>query len=235
MSALSSDVVMAIQNANLFQDLNEQLLKNKNLFLQTVFALSSAIEAKDQYMQGHTERVTRYALVIAHNLMRSNQVIVDNLKVIDKVTDADIKKFLENLRISAMLHDIGKIGIPEAILNKKLELNDLEREEIKKHTYIGAKILSEVNEFYEPVLGVKHHHERYDGTGYPEGLAGEKIPFIARIISVADAYDAMTTDRPYRVALTKEKALLIIEAGKSKQFDASIVDAFLLAYKKGEI
>jgi HD-GYP domain-containing protein (c-di-GMP phosphodiesterase class II) len=215
---------MAIQNARLFQDLDEQLLKNKNLFLQTVFALSSAIEAKDLYTQGHTERVTHYSLTVA-----------TELKSMDKINGMDTKRFFENLRISSLLHDIGKIGIPEAILNKKDELSEEEREQIKRHPLIGARILSEVDEFYEPILGVKYHHERYDGTGYPDGLKGEEIPLIARVIAVADTFDAMTTHRPYRTSLPKEEVISIIQKESCRQFDPAIVEAFLSACKKGGI
>ena len=224
LSVLSSDVVMAIQNANLFQGLNEQLLKNKNLFLQTVFALSSAIEAKDRYTQGHTERVTHYALAVA-----------TELKATDKIYGIDSGKLFEDLRIAALLHDIGKIGIAESILNKNGSLDEDEREEMHKHPHIGAKILSEVSEFYEPILGVKHHHENYDGTGYPDALKGENIPFIARIISIADTFDAITSNRSYRAALSREEAMRLISEQSGKQFDPVVVEAFLNACKKGLI
>lgn len=224
LSVLSSDVVMAIQNASLFQSLNQQLLKNKKLFLQTVFALSSAIEAKDPYTQGHTERVTRYALALA-----------TELKATGKIYRTDADKFFEDLRIAALLHDIGKIGIAESILNKNGLFDEEERKEMQKHPYIGAKILSEVNEFYESILGVKHHHEKYDGTGYPDGLKGESIPFIARIISIADTFDTITSNRSYRQTLSRQEAIKLISEQSGKQFDPVIVEAFLNACKKGQI
>ena len=223
MSALASDTVMAIQNARFFQDLNEQLNKNNRLFLQTALALSSAIEAKDHYTQGHTERVTYYSSIIALEL-----------KAMGRIPKAE-KNLFENLRISALLHDIGKIGIPEKILNKPGFLDEEERKEMNKHPLIGANILGKIDEFHEPILGVKYHHERYDGSGYPEGLKNEEIPFIAQIISVADTFDAMTTDRPYRKGLTKEEAICEIEKGKDKQFNSIIADAFLNACRKGKI
>ena len=223
LAALSSDTVMAIQNAKFFQDLNEQLNKNNRLFLQTALALSSAIEAKDHYTQGHTERVTYYSSIIALEL-----------KAMGKIPPNE-NNLVENLRISSLLHDIGKIGVPEKILNKAGFLDDEERKEMNKHPLIGANILGKVDEFHEPILGVKYHHERYDGSGYPEGLKGDQIPFIAQIISVADAYDAMTTDRPYRKGLTKEAAIREIEKEKNKQFNALIADAFLSAFRKGKI
>jgi HD-GYP domain-containing protein (c-di-GMP phosphodiesterase class II) len=224
LSVLSSDVVMALQNANLFQSLNDQLFKNKNLFLQTIFALSSAIEAKDPYTQGHTERVMRYALVVAAEL-----------KNMGKIYKEDPDKLFEDLRAAALLHDIGKIGIAESILNKKSVLSDDETKEMQKHPYIGAKILSEVNEFYGTILGVKHHHENYDGTGYPDALAGESIPFIARIISIVDTFDAMTSQRPYRNALPRENAISLIANESGKQFDPVVVEAFLSVCNKGKL
>ena len=224
LSVLSSDVVMAIQNARLFQDLDDQLLKNKKLFLQTVFALSQAIEAKDHYTQGHTERVTHYALILA-----------EELKLLGGISGMNAKKFFENLRISSLLHDIGKIGVPEAILNKNGQLEEWERKEINKHPLVGAGILNKIDEFYEPLVGVKYHHERYDGSGYPEGLKEDKIPLVARIIAVADTFDAMTTDRPYRKGMSRDEAMRVIEKEKNKQFDPAIVEAFLIACRKGAI
>ena len=224
LSVLSSDVVMSIQNAGLFQDLNKQLLKNKDLFLQTVFALSSAVEAKDPYTQGHTERVTHYALMVAAEL-----------KTTGKIYERDADKLFEDLRIAALLHDIGKIGVAESILNKIGVLDEDERKEMQKHPYIGAKILSEVHEFYEPTLGVKHHHEKYDGTGYTDALKGENIPFIARVICIADAFDAITSNRSYHQALSREEAIRLICEDSDKQFDPVIVKAFLNACEKGQI
>jgi HD-GYP domain-containing protein (c-di-GMP phosphodiesterase class II) len=224
MSVLSSDVVMAIRNAQLFQDMNKQFLKNRNLFLQTVFALSSAIEAKDNYTQGHTERVTKYSLIIA-----------TELNTMGKIPGTNIKRFFEDLRISSLLHDIGKIGISETILNKEGVLDERDRQEMNKHPLIGANILSKVDELHEPLSGVKYHHERFDGNGYPEGLKGEEIPLIARIIAVVDAFDAITTDRSYRKGFSREEAVRLIEKEKGKQFDPVVVDALLGLFKKGKI
>jgi len=224
LSVLSSDAVMAIQNANLFQDLNEQLLKNKELFLQTVFALSSAIEAKDPYTQGHTERVTHYALAVALELKETGRIY-----------GIDHERLFDNLRTAALLHDIGKIGIAESILNKEGALTEDERKEMQRHSDIGAKILSGVNGFYEPILGVKYHHEKYDGTGYPDALKGQNIPFIARIISIADTFDAITSTRSYRKALSRQEAVELISEQSGKQFDPVIVEVFLNVCKKGKI
>jgi HD-GYP domain-containing protein (c-di-GMP phosphodiesterase class II) len=224
LSVLSSDVVMAIQNAWFFQDLNTQLQINKKLFLQTVEALATAIDAKDKYTLGHTERVSHYSLVVAEEMKNMKRDIFK-----------DWDKFIQNLRIASLLHDIGKIGVSEEILNKKTSLTVRERREIQKHPLVGFLILKQVDEFQEPMGGVKHHHERYDGGGYPDGIRGRKIPLIAQIISVVDTFDAMTTDRPYRKGLSDEEAAKVIKENRGKQFSPIIVDAFLRAYKQGKI
>ena len=219
LSVLSSDIVMAIKNASLFEDLKVQLSTNKKLFLNTVTALANAIEAKDKYTIGHTARVVQYSLDIARRL-------------IHHAHHSTGKSIEEDLRIAALLHDIGKIGIPESILNKQLSLTEEERNLINQHPMIGVDILSPVSEFSSIIAGVKYHHERYDGKGYPEKLAGDNIPLIAAIISVADTYDAMTTDRPYRKALSHEQAVNEIRQNSGKQFNPKVVEAFLRAFGK---
>jgi len=218
LSVLSSDVVMAIKNAWLIEDLNHQLQINKRLFLQTVSALASSIEAKDEYTKGHTDRVLRYSLAIAGSLQRTKKI-------------SDWNKFLEDLKIAALLHDIGKIGIPEPILNKQSALSKQERKIVNQHPQIGARILESIEEFKEASLGVRHHHERYDGSGYPLHLKGRKIPLIASVIALADAFDAMIIDRPYSKALSLKKALGEIKRNRGKHFSPKIVDAFLRVYK----
>lgn len=214
LSVLASDVVMAIQNAWLFEDLNAQLNINKKLFLSTVSAFATAIEAKDKYTMGHTERVVRYSLAIA--------------KYLNQDDSASFKKdFTETLRIAALLHDIGKIGIPEEILNKKSVLDNTEKQFISKHPLVGAEILKHISEFDEVITGVKYHHERYDGSGYPSGLSGSEIPITAMIIAVADSFDAMMTDRPYRNALSRQEAIEEIKQNSGKQFAPVVVDAFV--------
>lgn len=215
LSILASDVVMAVKNAMLIEDLNRQLDVNKKLFLSTVAALATVIEAKDKYTRGHTQRVVEYASKIADNLCLTE---IENCQ-----------KFKENLSISALLHDIGKISVPERILNKKGFLNAREKEYVYRHPLTGEEILAPIKEFEDILVGVKYHHERYDGHGYPSQLKGDKIPLIAAIIAVADSYDAMTTDRPYRRALTKDEALREIKRNRGKQFNPKIVDAFLKA------
>jgi len=217
LSVLSTDIVMSLKNAWLFEDLNYQIQKNKDLFLQTVLALASSIEAKDRYTRGHTERVVKYSLAIA-----------DVLKKYIKIQNYD--KFKEDLRISALLHDIGKIGVPERILNKKKPLNVKDIEYIRKHPVIGADILEKIKDFKDIVLAVKHHHERYDGKGYPDGLKNKKIPLLASIIAIADAFDAMTTDRPYRKAFSLKEAVKEIKRNRKRQFSPLVVDSFLKAF-----
>lgn len=224
LSVLSSDVVMAIQNAWYFQDLKRELKKNKQLFLQTVRALTTAIEAKDRYTFGHTERVTKYSLAIAKQIKKAKRMPWEKWKV-----------FRESVKIAAFLHDIGKIGIPKNVLNKKGRLNKKEWEMIKQHPLIGASILEKVKRFNEPILGVKYHHERFDGKGYPKGLKKNNIPLIAQVLSVADSFDAMTSNRPYRKALDASKAVNIINKNSSKQFSSLTVNAFLKAFKSGVI
>jgi len=221
LSVLASDVVMAIRNAWLFEDLNKQLDKNKKLFLNTVIAFATAIEAKDKYTSGHTERVVEYSLIIA--------------KVLSKTDSRISSEFIENLRVAALLHDIGKIGIPEEILNKKGILTGEEKEFIFEHPLIGANILNPIGEFKEIIVGVKYHHERWDGKGYPFGLKGEETPLIAAIIAVADSYDAMTTDRPYKKALSREDALKEIKRNSGKQFNPRVVGAFVEAFEGNKI
>lgn len=212
--ALASDVAMAIRNAQLFRELELELEKNKRLFIHTTIALAAAIDAKDHYTHGHTARVTSLSLDIAKRFAQKNKKIFEG-------------KFMENLHIAGLLHDIGKIGIPESILNKEGPLDEQEREKMKEHPLVGAAILQPIRELEQAILGVKYHHEKYDGTGYPEGLKGEQIPLIASIISVADTFDAMTTDRPYRRGLSKEATIEEIKRVSGKQFNPDVVASFI--------
>lgn len=221
-SALASDVAMAIRNAELFEDLKREAERNRNLFIQTTIALGSAIEAKDAYTHGHTERVTKYALAVARQMEANG-------------TAEFPPKFFENLYIAGLLHDIGKIGVPESILCKQDKLTPQEYEIMKTHTTRGAEILSPLTGFEECINGVKYHHERYDGAGYPDGLKGESIPMVAAIIAVADTFDAITTDRSYRKGLSKEIAIAEIQKYSGKQFNPRPVRAIVELYHKGEL
>jgi HD-GYP domain-containing protein (c-di-GMP phosphodiesterase class II) len=155
--------------------------------------------------------------------------IAENLEMPDV---DDYKNFKENLIVAALLHDIGKIGVPEKVLNKKTFLNTKEWEFIHKHPMLGIDILHPIREYEDAISGIKYHHERYDGKGYPFNLKGEEIPLIASIIAVADAFDAMTSERPYRKAMTVKQAVNEIMKNKGKQFNPSVVDAFLRAQKR---
>jgi len=223
LSVLASDVVMALKNAWLIEDLSRQIDINKRLLFQTVAALASSIEAKDKYTIGHTERVANYCLAIAYALKKREKI-------------EGWEKFLENLKIAALFHDIGKIGIPESILNKEVALNEEEKKIIQSHPLIGANILNHIEEFRQALEGVKYHHEKHDGSGYPYHLKGRKIPLIASIIALADTFDAMITDRPYRKGMPQDKAIEEIRKVRGVQFAPHVVDAFLKIYhSKGKL
>ncbi len=213
-TALASNVAMAIRNAQLFKELELELEKKRQLFMRTTIALAAAIEAKDHYMHGHTTRVTNLSLEIARKISQKNKKPFN-------------EKTLEDIQIASLLHDIGKIGVPEYILNKEGPLTKDERDTINEHPLIGVAILKSIKELDNSLLGVKYHHEKYDGSGYPEGLRGDQIPMIASIISVADSFDAMTSNRPYRYQLSKPDAIAEIKNLTGKQFDPRVTGAFL--------
>lgn len=221
-AALASDVAMAIRNARLFEDLKNEADRSRNLFIQTTLALGSAIEAKDSYTHGHTERVTKYAVAIAR-------------KMADMQLFLPPPKFFENLYIASILHDIGKIAVPESILLKRGRLTPEEFQVIRTHPLRGAEILANIRDFDGCVAGVKHHHEHYDGSGYPDGLKGGDIPVIAAVIAVADVYDAMTSDRPYRKGLNNEHAITEIHNYSGVWFDPKVVRAFEALIDQGDI
>jgi len=207
--SLADQVAIAIDNANLYKDLQEA-------FLGTAGALGDAIEAKDAYTAGHTRRVLSYSLAMGKQLQLPSSE-------------------LDNLKLAALLHDIGKIGIEDSILRKPGKLDDAERRRMEEHTVIGPKIVDHVKQLRKIVPGIMHHHEEYDGTGYPKGLKGEKIPLIARVIAAADCFDAMTTDRPYRKGLSVQTALDELQKMIGTQFDGNVVAAFVRAYEAGDL
>ncbi|MEN2985167.1 MAG: HD-GYP domain-containing protein, partial [Thermodesulfovibrionaceae bacterium] len=198
--ALASQVAVAVENAKLYNELKET-------FYEIVFALADTIEKRDPYTGGHTKRVMDYSLLIGIEMGLS-------------------KKELEDLKLAAILHDIGKIGIRDVILLKEGKLNEEEYQIIKNHTIYGAEILEHIRQLKDIVPGVKYHHEKIDGSGYPEGLKEEEIPLIARIIAVADTFDAITTDRSYRKGLPISVAVEELKKKAGVQFDSQVVEAF---------
>ncbi len=206
-SSLSNAFLHSLVNIK-NEELNKTYEQLKNRYLDTIEALRLVVDAKDIYTCGHSERVSQLAMKIGKSL---------------KLNEADI----EILRVSGLFHDIGKIGTADDILSKRQKLNREEYEEIKKHPSKGANILSAVSMFQEAVPIVKCHHERIDGTGYPRGLRGEEIPYLAKIISIADSFDAMCSDRSYRCSLTEEQAKEQLIQGAGTQFDREIVFAAL--------
>ncbi|MFQ3592985.1 MAG: HD domain-containing phosphohydrolase [Gemmataceae bacterium] len=199
--ALAANVSMGIECATL-------LRKQRELFLETITILAQAVEMRDQYTGGHTYRVTTYSVMLAEHMKMSS-------------SDIDL------IRIGTPLHDIGKIGIDDAILRKPDKLTNEEFEVMKTHTIKGAEILETIGDLKHIIPIVRNHHERWDGRGYPDGLAGEAINPLARVVALADAFDAMTSDRPYRKGLPPEVAFAEIEKMAGKQFDPVLAAGFL--------
>ncbi len=198
------------------EDLKRAAEENRALFLGSIQMLAGAVDEKDPYTRGHSDRVTRYSLMIGKEL---------NLPA----------AFMETLQISAQLHDVGKIGIEDRILKKPGALTAEEFEVMKTHTTKGANILRPVTQLAEMLPGIELHHEALDGRGYPYGLQGEQIPLLARVIAVADTFDALTTNRPYQHAHTPEEALKIIQSLAGKRLDPVPVAALMAVYGRGEI
>ncbi|MDH7499759.1 MAG: HD-GYP domain-containing protein [candidate division NC10 bacterium] len=196
-----NQIAAAIENARLYEDL-------KSSYLSSVQSLALALEAKDPYTRGHSERVTAYAVQIAEEMKMGQEV-------------------KEALQCAGLLHDLGKIGLEERILHKPASLEAAEYEIVKRHPLIGAHILHPISFFEKELFLIRYHHECFDGTGYPDGLSAEEIPLAARILKVADSYDAMTSDRPYRSSLPFEQARAELVAKAGKQFDPLVVKAFL--------
>jgi HD-GYP domain-containing protein (c-di-GMP phosphodiesterase class II) len=198
------------------EDLKRAAEENRALFLGSIQMLAGAVDEKDPYTRGHSDRVTRYSLMIGKEM---------NLPA----------PFMETLQISAQLHDVGKIGIEDRILKKPGALTAEEFEVMKTHTTKGANILRPVTQLAEMLPGIELHHEALDGRGYPYGLKGEQIPLLARVIAVADTFDALTTNRPYQNAHTPEEALKIIQNLAGKRLDPEPVAALMAVYGRGEI
>ncbi len=207
---------MSSELEHFVEDLKRAAEENRALFLGSIQMLAGAVDEKDPYTRGHSDRVTRYSLMIGKEMK----------------LDAT---FLETLQISAQLHDVGKIGIEDRILKKPGALTAEEFEVMKTHTTKGANILRPVTQLAEMLPGIELHHESLDGRGYPYGLKEDQIPLLARVIAVADTFDALTTNRPYQTAHTPEQALQIIQNLAGKRLDPQAVAALLAVYARGEI
>jgi len=205
LETLSHQVAIAIENSRLYADL-------KKGFFDTVEALAESIEKKDRYTGGHTKRVVYYSMCVAKYMDLSHEQ-------------------LEQVHLAAILHDVGKIGVEDSILKKQAPLTKEEWVVMKSHPEQGYDIMSRVEGLKDVMGGVRYHHERWDGKGYPLGLQGEEIPLIARIIAVADTYDAMVSTRPYRKGLDPQVAYDEIVLHSGSQFDPRVVNAFIEAFR----
>jgi putative nucleotidyltransferase with HDIG domain len=219
--AITSHLATALHNRLLFQNLNQQLLENKKLYEDmrliyhdTIQAFAAAIDAKDAYTKNHSYRVACYVVAVGRELGWDEHRI-------------------EGLYVAGLLHDVGKIVLNIDLLNKERPLTDEDIREIKKHPNLSYDIISKINFPWEDVIEiVRHHHERLDGTGYPDCLNDESLSEGARILALADAFDAMTTDRPYREKLSLVDALDELIKCRNTQFDSHIIDAFCRVLEK---
>lgn len=204
--------IKSVSQMNEIKRINDELSdtyeKLEQAYMESIQTVRYTVEAKDTYTRGHSDRVSEYSVLIGKKL---------------GLNEEDIRR----LRIGGLFHDIGKIGVPDSILQKNGKLSDDEYSEIKNHPTIGVHILSSASMFQDILPIVKHHHERYDGRGYPSQLKGEDIPYLARIAAVADAFDAMTSRRVYRDSLPIDVVITEIEKNKGTQFDPNIAEAFL--------
>jgi putative nucleotidyltransferase with HDIG domain len=207
---------MAANIEALVRKLKQALRQNQELFLETIRTLAAAIDAKDPYTRGHSERVSSYSMAISRHLGLNQEEVF-------------------RVHIAAILHDVGKLGVRESILNKPGGLSDEEFEVMRQHPSIGAQIMSPIRMLKDIIPGIRNHHETWDGTGYPDGLESEEIPMVARIIGVADTFDAMTTTRPYQQAMTLDYVLNKMRSMSGSRFDPVVVEAFLAAVEAGDI
>ena len=203
----------AVSNAklhNMVQEKNEQMQRN---YMELIHAMRRVVDFKDHYTRGHSDRVSFYAYQLAHHIGKDDT-------------------FCEHVRVAGLFHDMGKISIPDEVLLKSSSLTDQEFEIIKSHSANGAELLSGLSQFQHILPAVRAHHERIDGTGYPDHLRGDEIPEEARLIAVVDAFDAMTSNRQYRNAVVFQRASEELERSKGKQLDGQLVDAFLSLIQK---
>ncbi len=198
---IANHAAVALDNATLYHDL-------ENLFVGIAWSFAAALDAKSPWTAGHSKRVTQYAVAIAEELGQGTE-------------------FLNSVQTCGLLHDIGKIAVSEQLLDKPGPITRKEHRAIAAHASQGAKILEHIDTFQPLIPGIRHHHERWDGEGFPDGLLEEEIPLLARVLAVADAYDAMTSDRPYRPRRSRADALAEIERCSGTQFDPLVVAAFV--------
>ncbi len=215
---VATTIVQTVKN--MLRRAEQRRLKSEKMNEMTFRTIASTIDAKDEYTGGHSERVGDYARII--------------LKKVAKKYDMD-EEDLNRIQYIGKMHDIGKIGVPDSVLNKKGTLDEGEYEEMKKHTVIGSDILMNLDTIAGLKEGVRSHHERWDGRGYPDGLKGEEIPLFGRILCLADCFDAMTTDRVYRKHLTRDKVIEEIKTNKGTQFDPELADIVLQMIDNGEL
>lgn len=213
---ITREDLVTVVNSRLERSHQLHVAQLQRAYETSLVVLANAIEVRDQYTRGHVERVMSYAYAIAENL---NDLHVDH----------------DQLRFGAMLHDIGKIHIRETTLCKQDSLSPTEWSEIQLHPSTGVEMIKDIPYLLPAVPVVHYHHERWDGSGYPEGLHGEDIPLVARIVSVADGFDAMTTDRPYSTARSLDQARQEIVNGSGNRYDPFVVDAFLRVWDSGRI
>lgn len=211
MAAIGNQAGVAIHRAQLLSEL-------ENLFFGSIRTLVAAIDAKDRYTHGHSERVTTFALKMA------------------KAMDLGEEE-REQIQLAGLLHDVGKIGVPEAVLNKPGDLTDEEWAAVKRHPVDGAEIIANIHakNIDKIAAAVRHHHERWDGSGYPDGLKEEQAPLASRVLAVADSFDAMTSDRPYRKGFSADQAAEVVSECAGTQFDPSIAGIFLRIHERGEM
>jgi HD-GYP domain-containing protein (c-di-GMP phosphodiesterase class II) len=205
---------MSLSIADAFEKVQKAARENQELFISSIRALAAAIDAKDPYTRGHSERVARYSSAIA--------------KEMGLPTDE-----VRRARLSALLHDVGKIGVDDRIIRKPTALTDEEFELMKAHPVKGAAIMETIPQLADIIPGMKYHHEKWEGGGYPDGLKGEQIPLQARIVAVADAFDAMTTTRPYQKAMEVSYVLERLREMSGKRFDGAVVEALARSHAKG--
>lgn len=203
------------EKAQIYKQLNMRLEKYQRLFINSLVSIVSALEGKVDFLAGHSSRVSEFSLIVAREL------------------GAGPQELLQDIRLAALLHDIGKVGIPEHILCKAGPLTQLERQIVEEHPKKGADLLLDIGYLENVSAAILHHHERWDGSGYPDGLQGEQIPLISRIIGACEAYDCMVSYRPYRRKMLPAAAVQEIVDGGGKQFDPQVAAAISRCFQSG--